>query len=82
MDASKGTVSPIDVLMIDDDESFLQMCVRHLEEAGFRAAAAKNAAAGLQMTGSDHPGVVLLDLKVPGMNGLELLKAVLKAEPS
>jgi len=82
MDARNGIVSPIDVLIIDEEEGFVQACTRSLEEAGFRTAVAKSAPAGLQVVGSARPGVVLLDLKAPGMNGLEALGAILKADPS
>ena len=82
MDASKGTVSPIDVLIIDDDENFVQACSRTLEGGGYRIAGAKSGPQGLQIIVSAHPGVVLLDLKMPGKTGLEALGEIIKSDPS
>ena len=82
MDASKGAVSPIDILIINDEENFLEVCSRTLEVNGYRTAVARTGPLGLQMVGSAHPGVVLLDLKMTGMTGLEALSEIIKIEPS
>ena len=82
MDASKGAAPPIDVLIIDDEESFLQVCSRTLEDSGYRTAVAKTGLLGLQMVGSAHPGVVLLDLKMQGMAGLQALSEIIKIDPA
>jgi NADH-quinone oxidoreductase subunit E len=88
MDASKQVVSersaasPLDILIIDDDGPFAEACSQTLESNGYRTAVAKNGPEGLQIAGSAHPGVVLLDLKSPGMSGLEALSLLAKKEPS
>jgi NADH-quinone oxidoreductase subunit E len=82
MDASKGTVSPIDVLIVDDDEDFVQACSRNLEEDGYRVAVAKSGPQCLQAVASANAGVVLLDLKMPGKTGLEALGEIIKVSPS
>jgi NADH-quinone oxidoreductase subunit E len=88
MDASKRVASerqatpPLDVLIIDDEEAFTEACSRTLEKGGYRTAIARNATQGLQIVGSAHPSVVLLDLKLPGMAGLEVLGRLVKMEPS
>ena len=82
MDASKGAVSPIDILIINDEENFLEVCSRTLEVNGYRTAVARTGPLGLQMAGSAHPGVVLLDLKMTGMTGLEALSEIIKIDPS
>jgi NADH-quinone oxidoreductase subunit E len=76
MDANKGATPPIDVLLIDDEESFLEVCSKALENGGYRTAIAKTGPLGIQMTGSAQPGVVLLDLKM----GLDVLGAIIKAD--
>ena len=79
MDANKGVVTPLDILIIDDEEHFVEACSRTLEGNGYRTAVAKSGPAGLAMVGSAHPSVVLLDLK---MNGLESLGTIFKIDPA
>lgn len=73
---------PVDVLIIDSDQAFTETCSRILDKGGYRAASAKNGSQGLQMAGSEHPSVVLLDLALPGMSGIEVLGRLVKTEPS
>jgi NADH-quinone oxidoreductase subunit E len=88
MDSSKQVASEtpaaasLDVLIIDDEDLFTKTCSQTLESAGFRTAVAKNGSQGLQMAGSVHPSVVLLDLKMPGIPGLETLRQLSKTAPS
>ncbi len=88
MEASKRVASErkgvptLDVLIIDDEELFTEACSQTLEGGGYRTAVAKNGQQGLQMAGSAHPSVILLDLKMPGMAGLEALSHLSKVEPS
>lgn len=81
MDANKGVMPPLDILVIDDDEGFLETC-RRLLEGGYRFGAARSGPEGLRAADSAHPGVVLLDLKVAGSNGLETLDALMKIDPA
>ena len=70
---------PVDVLIMDDDQAFAETCSRILEKGGYRAEIAKSA--GIQMAGSEHPSVVLLDLALAGMSGIEVLGRLVKTEP-
>jgi NADH-quinone oxidoreductase subunit E len=72
----------LDVLIIDDEELFTEACIRTLESGGYRAAIAKNGPQGLQLAGSAQPGVVLLDLKTPGIDGIEALRLLAKTAPA
>ena len=81
--AEEGPASPtLDVLIIDDEELFTEACSQTLEKGGYKTAVAKNGSQGLQLAGSSHPRVVLLDLKMPDISGLEALAQLSKAEPS
>jgi NADH-quinone oxidoreductase subunit E len=88
MDASKQpaikqpATMPLDVLIINDEVSFTEACRKTLEGAGYRIAVAANGQQGLQMANSNHPGVVLLDLKMPDITGLEVLRRLAKLELS
>jgi NADH-quinone oxidoreductase subunit E len=73
---------PIDVVMIDDEEMFTEGCRQTLEMGGYRAAVARNGMLGLDLVQAAHPSVVLVDLKMPGMNGLEVLAHLAETAPS
>lgn len=76
----RETESPLDVLIIDRDVRFTKECSQTLEKSGYKTAVARNGSQGLQMAGSAHPGVVLLDLKTPGLDGIETLVQLSKIE--
>jgi NADH-quinone oxidoreductase subunit E len=70
---------PLDVLIIDE-EAFAEACSQTLEKGGYRTAIAKTGAEGLQVTSSANPGVVLLDLNLPGMSGMEVMGRLVNLE--
>ncbi|MGH7740593.1 MAG: response regulator, partial [Candidatus Eiseniibacteriota bacterium] len=71
-----------DLVMVIEDEKEIRDLVRYnLERAGFRVAAAADGEEGLQRLFSSRPDAVVLDLMLPGRNGLEVLKE-LRAEPT
>jgi NADH-quinone oxidoreductase subunit E len=78
----RAAAPPLDILIIDDEESFVEACTQVFEKGGYKTSVARNGAQGLQMAGSAQPRVVLLDLKIPGMSGLEALAQLSKTEPS
>jgi NADH-quinone oxidoreductase subunit E len=73
---------PLDVVVIDDEEMFTEGCRQTLEMGGYRAAVAPDGLKGLQLVHSAQPSVVLVDLKMPGMDGLEVLGRLNEIEPS
>jgi DNA-binding NtrC family response regulator len=64
------------VLVVDDDESLRRITQMQLEEAGYVAATAESGEEALRKIEEDAPALVITDLKMPGMNGLELLRSV------
>ncbi len=78
----RSASAALDVLIIDDEELFTETCIQTLEKGGYKTAVAKNGSQGLRLAGSSHPRVVLLDLKMPDISGLEALTQLSKAEPS
>jgi two-component system, NtrC family, response regulator HydG len=66
------------ILIIDDEESMRIACVQVLTEAGYRAQAAENGEAGLELCMKEAFDVVLLDLVMPGIPGIEVLKVLRK----
>ena len=64
------------ILIIDDEEGFLALMRQALEERGFQIATASNAIdAGIEMSGS-LPGLILMDIKMPGIDGLQACQAL------
>lgn len=63
------------ILLIEDDELFADLYSRKLVMEGFSVEVAKNGLVGLEITKHAHPDLVLLDLVMPQMGGLEFLEA-------
>jgi DNA-binding NtrC family response regulator len=70
------------VLIIDDDESLRVGCQQALESSGFTFAAAENGNQALERIRQESFDAALLDLKVPGMPGMEVLKKLKEESPN
>ena len=73
---------PVDILIIDEDMAFTEACSQLLEKSGYRTAMAGSGAKGMQLADSEHPAVVLLDIKLTGMSGIDAIGRLVKMEPS
>jgi DNA-binding response OmpR family regulator len=62
------------ILLVDDDALMRRSLVFNLEQAGYRASAAASAEDALAMARRDPPDLVLLDIGLPGMDGLDALR--------
>ena len=69
------------VLVIDDDEKICWAFQQFLESEGYRPSIANNAEEGLRRIAADKPDVILLDVKLPGMSGLEALGEIKANHP-
>ena len=68
------------ILIIDDNDTNRKLCRIILEQSGFRTREAANGREGLQAVRAELPELILLDVQMPVMDGLETLKR-LKADP-
>jgi len=69
------------VVVIDDEVNAAQALETLLREDGYEVERANDARSGLQLVEKNAPDVVLTDLRMPGMNGLELLAKVKEIHP-
>lgn len=67
--------------MIDDEESMRDSCSQILIKEGLQAETAENGLVGLDKIKAISPDLVLIDLKMPGMNGMEVLEQLIKIDP-
>jgi len=70
------------VLIIDDEESVRSALRMIFEYEGYECMLAANGAAGLKIAEKDEPDLVLLDIKMPQMDGMEVLKQLRQSQPS
>jgi DNA-binding NtrC family response regulator len=70
------------VLVIDDNAGSLEMLQSALAQPGIEILAASDPETGLELVAERHPQIVLTDLLMPGMNGLEVLSHVMEIDPS
>jgi DNA-binding response OmpR family regulator len=61
------------ILIVDDSEDFRILCKYELEDAGYTVITAGSAAAAMESFRKENPDLVILDIKLPDMDGLELL---------
>ncbi len=69
------------ILVVDDEETMRDSCCQILRKDGYLVDAAKDGDSGLQKIREIKPDLVLVDLKMPGMSGMELLEKIEDIDP-
>ena len=69
------------VLIVDDNQANLKLVAYVVEAAGFEVATALDAEKALATLATTRPDVILMDLQLPGIDGLELTRRI-KADPA
>ena len=72
---------PAKVLLVDDEKDFVEMLSLRLQETGEKVFSAHSGKACLEILGETDIDVVILDIKMPGMDGMETLKEIKKRHP-
>jgi NADH:ubiquinone oxidoreductase subunit E len=71
-------LEPFKILVIDDERGIREGCRRILEPENYQVLMAENGTQGLELARTDQVAVALIDLKMPGIDGLEVLKEIRK----
>lgn len=62
------------VLIVDDDSDVLELLKFHLDRSGHEAMVARGGADGLERAAYDRPDIILLDLRMPIVDGVRVLQ--------
>jgi CheY-like chemotaxis protein len=69
------------ILIIDDDPSILLLFSQFLESAGYSVASAPDGTEGLRSVKAEKPDLIITDIMMPEMDGLELLMEIKRNHP-
>jgi len=69
------------ILLVDDDRNFLRILTYQVQELGFHASAVSSAEKALERLKEERIDLVVTDLKMSGMDGLELMAEIQKRDP-
>ena len=69
------------LLVVDDDESLRRVTEMQLEEAGYQVLTASGGEEALALVEQQTPDLVLSDLKMPGLSGMDVLQAIRRNHP-
>lgn len=64
------------ILVVDDEQSLVNLCLLILEQAGYKVRGALSGKQALQMVGDEMPDLILLDVMMPGMDGIEVCRQI------
>lgn len=68
------------VLVIEDNEDNMKLIIFILEKNGYQTISAETGAQGVYKASSEKPDLILLDIQLPDINGLDVLKAIRESE--
>ncbi len=73
---------PSRILIVDDEDVVLDSCLQVLEGRGYEVATARDGTEGLKLVREFAPDLVLVDLKMPGISGFEVLEEIRAGDPT
>ena len=76
-----GAMKKIKIAVIEDEADILEVIVYNLSKEGYEVCSALDGEEGLQLVKKEAPDLVLLDLMLPGLDGIEVCRK-LKADPA
>jgi two-component system, response regulator, stage 0 sporulation protein F len=69
------------ILLVDDEPSIQIVYREEFEDEGYEVISAINGDEGLERFQTDEPDIVILDIQMPGINGIEVLRQMKKLRP-
>ena len=69
------------ILLVDDEEGIQMLYREELEDEGYEVVSAYTGEEGLQKFNEESPDLVILDIQMPGMNGIETLRQMKMVNP-
>ena len=74
------THTPRRILIVDDDTTIVELLEQYFEDAGYRVEFALHGGDALTLIQHEPPDLVLLDIAMPGMDGVQVLRRILALE--
>src|SRR5207248_3618668 len=71
-----------DILLVDDDPDLLRLISLRLMSAGYRVRTADSGETALAALAINRPGTVITDMRMPGIDGLQLFEAIHRQHPA
>lgn len=69
------------ILLVDDEDNIRFIYEEEFKDEGYAIIAAANGKEALQLFQSEQPDIVILDIQMPGMNGIEVLRQMKTIDP-
>jgi CheY-like chemotaxis protein len=80
--APTGAAPVTTVLVADDNDVAQRLCKRVLEKAGYTVLLASDGLQAVEVALSQHPAMILMDVAMPGIDGIEAMRRIKAAKPT